>query len=110
MVKILSIAFLLTVLPLTLGFPQSLPRRHVQSTFDLNRNNNFESITEGFRLIQTSEDQAPEWMDQGEIMTLFRKKIKFMDVTDYLELGTHYKSTLKHGKFSFCFSSEMMTR
>ncbi|CAG8576015.1 9254_t:CDS:2 [Funneliformis caledonium] len=74
----------------------NIQSRHVQSTFELNQYNDFESISEGFRLIQTSEESPPEWMSQGEILTLFRNNIKFMDVTDFLDLGTHLKTTLKH--------------
>src|SRR5688572_30393532 len=101
MVKIFLFSLLLFVPNFVLGFPRCLPRRHVQSTFDLNNHNDLDTLSEGLRLIQTSEEKPPEWMNQHEILTLFRNKIKFMDVTDYLELGTHYKFNLKHGKSSF---------
>ncbi|CAI2174206.1 6697_t:CDS:2 [Funneliformis geosporum] len=88
---VFTIVFLLVVPNI-----QGLPRGHVQSTFELNQHNDIESLSEGFRLIQTSEDKSPIWMSQNEILILFRNNIKFMDVTDYLDLGTHFKPALKH--------------
>jgi len=93
MVKLASVLSLLAILPLTLGLPQGLPQGHVQSTFDLNFAHNCKPFPE-LRLIKTSEDGPPEWMTENGVMNLFRSNIKFMDVTDYLELGTHYKFSL----------------
>ena len=107
MVKFASILSLLAIFPLTLGLPQSLPRGHVQSTFELNYENNLEPyLEESLRLIKTDEDNPPEWMTNGGIMNLIRNNIKFMDVTDYLELGTHYKFSSARGKFYLFFKKK----
>ncbi|CAG8556130.1 14331_t:CDS:2 [Ambispora leptoticha] len=44
------------------------------------------------RLIQLDEDEPPKWMTVGERMDLYRKKTKFMDITDYPDLGDSYKA------------------
>ncbi|CAG8528153.1 9523_t:CDS:2 [Ambispora gerdemannii] len=51
------------------------------------------------RLIQLSEDEPAEWMTVGEIMDLYRKKTKFMDITDHQDLGDFYKATTKTRQF-----------
>ncbi|KAF9908971.1 Leucine aminopeptidase 1, partial [Lobosporangium transversale] len=40
------------------------------------------------RLVQTAADQAPFWTTEHERLLMFRKKIKFMDITDHQDLGT----------------------
>ncbi|RIA92940.1 hypothetical protein C1645_763698 [Glomus cerebriforme] len=97
MVKLVSILSLLAIFPIALSLRHcSQVKTHVKSTFDLNYQDNSESILENLRLIQTSDDKLPEWMSENEVMKLKRKNINFMDVTDYLELGTYYKPTSKY--------------
>jgi len=95
MVKLVSILSLLAILPLTFSLPPCSHQKHVKSTFDLNYQVNSESLLESLRLIQTAEDRVPEWLTEGEIMKLKRSNINFMDITDYMELGTHYKPVSK---------------
>uniref|UniRef100_A0A1D1XTY5 Leucine aminopeptidase 1 n=1 Tax=Anthurium amnicola TaxID=1678845 RepID=A0A1D1XTY5_9ARAE len=99
MVKVTSIlslcaSLLLPLTSLTFGLPHC-SQKHVTSTFELNNQINVESFLESLRLIQTSEDKSPVWMTENEIMELKRSDINFMDVTDYLELGTYYKPASK---------------
>jgi hypothetical protein len=96
MAKFALLLFLLAVLPLTLGLPQG----HIQSTFDVSSGHNCEP-SPALRLIKTSEEEAPEWMSESGILNLIRNNIKFMDVTDYLDLGTRYKYSLHRGKLSY---------
>ncbi|CAB4425049.1 unnamed protein product [Rhizophagus irregularis] len=90
MVKFTLLA-LLALFPLALSAPPCSHQKHVKSTFDLNYQTNSEPLFGSLRLIQTGEDKEPEWMTENDVMTLKRNNINFMDVTDYLELGTHYK-------------------
>ncbi|CAG8631426.1 291_t:CDS:2, partial [Acaulospora morrowiae] len=71
--------------------------QNVQQSFDLTYDDQFqyfESIQDDLRLIQTSESSY-YWMTEGEILDLIRNKTKFMDITDYRELGTIYKTKKK---------------
>ena len=97
MSKFMFIVSLLSVLPLIFGLPLSLPLGHVQSTFDLNCQHYSSPNFENLRLIQTNEDFVPLWMTEEEIMELRWEDIKFMDVTDYLDLGTRYKTSSVRG-------------
>ncbi|GBB99461.1 hypothetical protein RclHR1_03530008 [Rhizophagus clarus] len=93
MVK-LTLLSLLALIPLTFSTPCS-HQKHVKSTFDLNYQTNAEPYLGSLRLIQTSEDKEPEWMTENDVMKLKRMNINFMDVTDFLELGTHLKPNSK---------------
>jgi hypothetical protein len=97
MVKVTFLS-LLALLPLTLGSPHCSHQKHVKSTFDLNYQTNSEPFLGSLRLIQTGENIEPEWMTENDVMKLKRNNINFMDVTDFLELGTHYKPSSKRGK------------
>lgn len=48
------------------------------------------------RLIQTSDTEI-YWVTEDEILKLKRENVKFMDVTDYMELGLIYKEKKAHG-------------
>lgn len=95
---------LLALIPLTLSSPPCSHQNHVKSTFELNYQPNSEPLLGSLRLIQTGEDKEPEWMTENDVMKLKRNNINFMDVTDYLELGTHYKSSSKFGKKILIFN------
>lgn len=97
MVKFTLLA-LLALFPLALSAPPCSHQKHVKSTFDLNYQTNSEPLFGSLRLIQTGEDKEPEWMTENDVMKLKRNNINFMDVTDYLELGTHYKPSNRRGK------------
>lgn len=47
----------------------------------------------GLRLIQYSDDVPAKWMTEQQIEDLFRLGIKFMDITDYTELGSDIKAS-----------------
>jgi len=50
----------------------------------------------GYRLIQTSDDYPADWLDESMVLNLIRKGIKFMDITDYTQLGSTIKTFKKH--------------
>lgn len=45
-------------------------------------------IDEDMRLVQTAEDAEPFWASEKERLSMFRNDIKFMDITDYQDLGS----------------------
>lgn len=41
------------------------------------------AVEEGKRLIKTSEDHPGEWMTEEQIVNLIKKKVTFIDITDF---------------------------
>ncbi|CAG8572778.1 19283_t:CDS:2, partial [Dentiscutata erythropus] len=72
-------------------------RIKIQDSIDLTYSSEFQLSNlqnEEKRLIQTSPFKS-EWMTEEQVWGLIRNKIKFMDITDYSSLGTHYKTFKK---------------
>jgi len=53
---------------------------------------------EELRLVQTAEDQAPFWTTEKERLAMFRNKVRFMDITDNQDLGSHLSARSKKRK------------
>lgn len=41
------------------------------------------AVEEGKRLIKTSEEHPGEWMTEEQIVDLIKKKVTFIDITDF---------------------------
>ncbi|KAG9302579.1 hypothetical protein G9A89_007283 [Geosiphon pyriformis] len=107
MVKLLSLVSLLVALPASvLALPSTEIFHHritikfqhqvepVKSLTVIKNTNDEDS--EDLRLIQTAENKPAVWMTESEIWELFRQRVKFMDITDYEDLGKTFK--INNGK------------
>ncbi|CAG8602712.1 15124_t:CDS:2 [Acaulospora colombiana] len=98
MVNLLAFVSLLAVIPFAL-----VAGEQDAQTFDLTYDSQFQAYAspqDDLRLIQISETEY-RWLTEGQILDLIREKVKFMDITDYTELGTIYKTKKKRGAKRF---------
>ncbi|KAG0339677.1 Leucine aminopeptidase 1 [Podila horticola] len=59
--------------------------------WSLGKKTNRVAHDEDRRLVQTSELQAPFWTSEAERLDMLRNNVNYMDITDYMDLGTSLK-------------------
>lgn len=69
--------------------------------WSLGKKTNRVAHDEDRRLVQTSELQAPFWTSEAERLDMLRNNVNYMDITDYMDLGTSLKPLGKKCKSFF---------
>ncbi|KAG0028455.1 Leucine aminopeptidase 1 [Podila clonocystis] len=59
--------------------------------WSLGKKTNRVAHDEDRRLVQTSDQQAPFWTSEAERLDMLRNNVNYMDITDYMDLGTSLK-------------------